>query len=107
MRPHRALETTEKVLKRYDIISSRFFWILQIHSLEYGSGTNPGRIEQVHSLEYGSGTNPGRIEQVHSLEYGTGTNPGRRVRMHWLESGAATSTGWVGTVHLRRWCSRA
>jgi len=82
MRPHRALETTEKVLKRYDIISSRFFWILQIHYLEYGSGTNPGRIEQVHYLEYDSGTNPGRIKRVHYLEYDLETNPGRIKQMY-------------------------
>ena len=70
-------ETTEKVLQRYGIISSRRFWILPVHYLEYRAGVNPGRIKLVLYPEYSSGANPGRGMLVYYLEYSSGVNPGR------------------------------
>src|SRR5690625_4077145 len=93
-------ETTEKVLQRYGIISSRRFWILPVHYLEYRAGVNPGRIKLVLYPEYSSGANPGRIKMVLYPEYSSGANPGRVKLVYYLEYSSGVNPGRIKLVEI-------
>src|SRR5699024_9380707 len=93
-------ETTEKVLQRYGIISSRRFWILPVHYLEYRAGVNPGRIKLVLYPEYSSGANPGRIKLVLYPEYSSGANPGRVKLVYYLEYSSGVNPGRIKLVEI-------
>src|SRR5699024_5529797 len=93
-------ETTEKVLQRYGIISSRRFWILPVHYLEYRAGVNPGRIKLVLYPEYSSGGNPGRGMLIHYLEYRSERNPGRVKLVYYLEYRSGVNPGRIKLVEI-------